>query len=268
MISLLAVVAVGFFLGMRHATDPDHVIAVSTIMGREGSIRRASLVGAAWGLGHTLTIFLVGSAMIVFRVVLPPRVGLAMELAVGLMLILLGLKNLRGLLNWTTGDIALQPQDGSTPGVHYHRHGDYVHAHHHPGAKAHPHDPRHNPVATIDRWFRSSELYQWVRPLIIGVVHGLAGSAAIALLVLGTIADAGWGVAYLLVFGLGTVIGMMLITVAMGSTFAYTQKRFARVGRHFGWAAGLVSLVFGLFITYQIGFVDGLFTGKAHWLPR
>ena len=107
-----------------------------------------------------------------------------------------------------------------------------------------------------------------LRPLVIGVVHGLAGSAAIALLVLSTISNFRWAIVYLAVFGIGTVLGMMLITLTIGSTLAFGQKRFARIGRHLGVAAGLVSLGFGLFVAYQIGFVDGLFTGNAHWIPR
>jgi len=98
MIGLLTIVAIGFFLGMRHATDPDHVIAVSTIVSREHSVKRSALIGAAWGIGHTLTILAVGGAIVLFRITLPPRVGLAMELAVAVMLIVLGVKNLGGLL--------------------------------------------------------------------------------------------------------------------------------------------------------------------------
>src|SRR5262249_61279360 len=92
--SFLSIIVIGFFLGMRHATDPDHVIAVSTVVTRQHNVRRSALIGAAWGAGHTMTIFAVGGAIILFRIALRPRVGLTMELAVGVMLILLGLKNL------------------------------------------------------------------------------------------------------------------------------------------------------------------------------
>ena len=268
MIGLLTIVAVGFFLGMRHATDPDHVIAVSTIVTREHSVKRSALIGAAWGIGHTLTILAVGGAIILFRITLPPRIGLAMELAVGVMLIVLGLKNLGGLLTWPAQPVARDEHGLKHDLPHYHAHGDYVHAHQQPQAHAHPHDPQRNPIAALDRWFRRSGLYQLLRPLIIGVVHGLAGSAAIALLVLSTISNVSWAVAYLAVFGIGTVLGMMLITLTLGSTFSYGQKRFARIGRHFGFAAGLISVAFGLFIAYEIGFVNGLFTSHVHWVPR
>ena len=268
MISLLTIVALGFILGMRHATDPDHVIAVSTIVTREHNVRRSAVIGAVWGLGHTLTILAVGGSIILFRITLPPRVGLAMELAVAVMLILLGLKNVRGLFAWSAERSGVAQGDGDCEGPRYHAHGDYVHLHQHPHTQSHPHDPQKNPVAAMDRWFKHYGLYQLMRPLIIGIVHGLAGSAAIALLVLSTISNLRWAVAYLAVFGLGTVLGMMLITLTIGSTFAYSQKRFVRIGQHLGVAAGLVSIAFGLFIAYQIGFIDGLFTAQPHWVPR
>lgn len=267
MIGLLSIVAIGFFLGMRHATDPDHVIAVSTIITREHSVRRSAWIGAAWGVGHTLTILAVGGAILLFRITLPPRVGLAMELAVGLMLIVLGIKSLGALAAEPEGAGAAQgPAEEER--ARYHAHGDYVHAHHQPRAGGHAHDPQRNPITALDRRFRKYGSYQLARPLVVGVVHGLAGSAAIALLVLGAIPNLRWAVAYLAVFGIGTILGMMLITLTLGSTFAYGERRFARVGRHFGLAAGLISIAFGVLITYEIGFVNGLFTGHATWLPR
>src|SRR6202795_4967679 len=106
MTALFAIVLLGFFFGMRHATDPDHVIAVTTIVTRERSMLHAALIGALWGLGHTVTILAVGSAIILFKLTIPPRLGLSMELSVGLMLILLGVLNLTGLMrraiDWIT----------------------------------------------------------------------------------------------------------------------------------------------------------------------
>src|SRR6266853_1941573 len=124
MITLLSIIALGFFLGMRHATDPDHVIAVTTIVSRQRSIRHAALIGVLWGLGHTITILAVGSAIILFGLVIPPRVGLSMEFSVGLMLILLGVLNLSGMMRWITE--TLPP-----PGMHSHSNdeGIYFHTH-------------------------------------------------------------------------------------------------------------------------------------------
>jgi ABC-type nickel/cobalt efflux system permease component RcnA len=184
---------------MSHATDPDHVIAVTTIMSRQRSIRQAALVGARWGLSHTITILVVGSAIILFGLVIPPRVGLTMELSVGLMLILLGALNLSGILRRIAETVTpLQPSQHS----HSHGHGDYVQSHrrgHIP--EKHGHAETATPASWIDRTFGRLGLYQVIRPLAAGIVHDLAGSAAVALLVLTTIRIPAWAVAYLLVFG-------------------------------------------------------------------
>ena len=262
MVSLFAIVALGFLLGMRHATDPDHVIAVTTIVSRERNLKQAGLIGVVWGIGHTLTILAVGSVLIAFRIVLPPRLGLGMELTVAVMLIILGIRNMGALFGFSTAPLKPHSAHPSS----YHAHGDYIHAHH--LGHAHPHDPEKTPLRLMDRCFGRISLFQVLRPLIVGVVHGLAGSAAIALLVLSTIQNLRWAMAYLLVFGIGTILGMMLITITVASTFSLGQKRFAILDRHFGVVSGVVSVAFGLFIAYQVGIVNGLFTGHATWIPH
>ena len=269
MVTFLAVIAVGFFLGMRHATDPDHVIAVSTIVSGQRSIRQASLIGMLWGIGHTITIVLVGAAIVLFSLVIPPRLGLAMELSVGLMLVGLGALNLSGFTRWITETFT--PGQGQQILLHSHPHvhGDYIHMHPHGhNPEAHGHGEEDTPQGWLDRTFGRLGLYQLLRPVIVGVVHGLAGSAAVALLVLTTIRSPLWAVAYLLVFGVGTIAGMMLITMAIAMPFAYTESRLAWVSHYLGVATGLLSLGFGLFLVYQIGFVHGLFTAHPIWTPR
>jgi len=269
MLTFLAILVLGFFLGMRHATDPDHVVAVATIVSRQRDVRQAALIGGLWGIGHTLTILLVGSAIILFGIVIPPRLGLTMELSVGLMLILLGVLNLTGFLRWLTQTFT--PGMSASPDAHnhMHAHGDYVHAHPHSHA---PEDHGHAESATLvgwlDRILGRLGLYQALRPLAVGVVHGLAGSAAVALLVLTTIRVAAWAIAYLLVFGVGTIAGMMLITAAIAVPFAASQTRFQRFNRGLSIASGVISVIFGIFIVYQMGFVNGLFTSKPHWQPH
>jgi len=264
-ITLLSVVSLGFFLGMRHATDPDHVIAVSTIVSRQRTVRSAALIGSVWGIGHTLTIVVVGGAIILFSVVIPPRLGLSMEMAVALMLVVLGLWNLTGILQWVQDTF----RAGREMHAHPHSHGDYSHSHahgHDPGSHGHREDQ--TPQAWLDRRLGRLGLYQAVRPLLVGVVHGLAGSAAVSLLVLATIRDPWWAIAYLALFGIGTIAGMMVITLAIAAPLAYTAGRFARVNAHLRLASGVLSVAFGLFLVYRIVFVSGLFTGNLGWTPE
>ena len=157
----LFVGGIGLLLGMRHSTDPDHVVAVSTIISKQRSIRQAGLIGTIWGLGHTLTIFAVGSMIILFGVVIPPRVGLSMEFSVALMLILLGVLNLTGAMQRITSWLT-KGRRGKQENV---------------TAAA-----QTLPGRTNGRF----AMYPYLRPLMIGIVHGLAGSAAVALLVLST----------------------------------------------------------------------------------
>lgn len=255
MTALLSILALGFFLGMRHATDSDHVIAVSTIVSRERDVRHAAIIGMFWGVGHSITLLVVGGAIVVFGLVIPQRLGLSLEFCVALMLILLGAFNLRVALR------SLRSKSVSTNHDHHehpHRHGDYIHSHPHghvPGT--HGHSEECVPSARLDRRFGDSKAYRALRPTIIGVVHGLAGSAAIALLVLPIIRDPLWALMYLCVFGAGTIAGMMVITTAIAVPFS-CSARFEFLHRHLGAVAGVVSFSFGLFLVYQIGFVDGL----------
>jgi high-affinity nickel-transport protein len=249
--SFLGVVLLGLFLGMRHSTDPDHVIAVSTIASRERSVAHGALIGVLWGVGHTLTIFLVGSAIILFGLVIPARLGLAMEFSVALMLILLGILNLTGALRWLND--RLSPTSPGTPS---------------PGESPGSSNAANPPATLLDKLLGRYGSYQVFRPLVIGLVHGLAGSAAVALLVLSTIHTPIWAIAYLLVFGVGTIIGMMLMTSAMAIPVVYTGKRFAAANRYLTPLSGIVSTAFGLVLLYQIGCVDGLFRANPHWIPQ
>jgi high-affinity nickel-transport protein len=274
----LPIVVVGFVLGMLHATDADHVIAISTIVSRQGNITSAAAIGALWGVGHTLTVFLVGGAIILFSVAIPPRVGLGMEFAVAVMLILLGVYTLSAVTRWVRDNMFPAP-DGRFPGhshaathsaahLHPHAHGDYVHVHPHGhAADSHGHHESATPQAWLDRRLSGLPAYRAVRPLAIGIVHGMAGSAAIALLVLAQIRDPLWGVLYLLLFGVGTIAGMMLITTAIALPFAYSLKRLPQLNLWMRLVAGLLSLGLGLYLAYRIGIVQGLFTGNPLWSP-
>ncbi len=251
-LSLIAILSLGFFLGMRHATDADHVVAVSTIVTRERRLSSAALIGALWGAGHTLTILAVGAGIILFTLVIPPRLGLTMEFSVGIMLVLLGLFNLRGFGR----EVADLKSTEDLPTT----------LHNHTAPTPLPH--HHASISALDRAWGKWSVYQWCRPLIVGLVHGLAGSAAVALLVLTTLHNTHWAVAYLLVFGVGTIAGMMVITIALASALRFTSAKSQWLNRYLGTVAGAISLAFGLFIVYQMGFVHGLFTSHPTWTPQ
>lgn len=271
MVNFLSIIALGFFLGMRHATDPDHVIAVSTIVSREREIGKSAWIGVFWGIGHTLTIFAVGAAIILFDVVISARIGLSMELAVGLMLILLGIVNVVSFfrdLPTVETKAAQAAAGGEVVHSHAHSHGDYVHTHPHThGADGHTHAADRNPLAWLDGMFLRFKLYRPIRPLLIGIVHGMAGSAAVALLVLASIRDPRWAVAYLLVFGVGTIAGMMLITMSIASTFHFVRGK-QQFLRQLAMASGVLSLGFGLFVAYHIIAVNGLLSTHPQWVPH
>jgi high-affinity nickel-transport protein len=268
MTPLLSVLFLGFFLGMRHATDADHVIAVTTMVSRQRSVRSAAWTGVLWGIGHTVTILAVGGAIVLFGLVIPPRVGLGMEFSVAIMLILLGILTLTGVTGRMHEARAADHRAGDhgDPHAHAHAHGDYVHSHVHGHAPdTHGHAEGATPQARLDRALGRFGAYQLLRPLVVGLIHGLAGSAAVALLVLATIRDPWWAVGYLLVFGIGTIAGMMLITAAVAVPFAATAGRFAWLNRHLATVSGVLSLAFGVWMAYQIGVVDGLFGVTPHW---
>ena len=220
--SALALLGLGFLLGMRHATDAEHVVAVSAVVTRERTLRAAAPIGILWGVGHTFTILLVGGAIVLFGLVIPPRLGLGLEFCVALMLIVLGVLNVRAA--WPT------------------------------------HQQLHDA--------RCSSALGRLRPLAIGLVHGLAGSAAIALLVLSSIRDAASGVLYLVLFGAGTLVGMLLVTTALAVPMIKLAGHSASVQRSLGIATGLASLVFGAVLAYDIGIVHGLFSPMPNWTPQ
>jgi ABC-type nickel/cobalt efflux system permease component RcnA len=231
----LSVLTLGFVLGLRHALDPDHMVAVSTIVSESRSLRRSSLVGTLWGLGHMLSLLCAGIIVIALKVQISDRTALWMEFVVALMLILLGVKSmLRSLHRWKLHRHR-HTHDGSThTHLHLHRHGhEHVHRHHH--------------------LIRFS-----ARPLVVGMVHGMAGSAALTLLVLATIPSTIAGLIYITIFGLGSVGGMLIMSSLISLPFVLTRKRFMAFSAGLQIAVGLFSVGFGLFLAWQYGFQEHL----------
>ncbi len=264
MTSLWAALALGFWLGMKHATDSDHVVAVSTIVARAKRLGTSWLLGAFWGLGHTITIFAVGAAIIAFNVVIPPRIGLGMEFCVSLVLILLGALNMAG---YGLGSLGLPMH------AHPHSHDDPEHAHallersHGEHGRAHAHlvDVE---LGWLKGHVRDAGVFQLARSLAVGLVHGLAGSAAVALLVLATIRDAKLAICYLLIFGVGTMAGMLILSALMEFAMFRLARSWDRSERLLTFVTGLVSLSFGLWLAYRLGVVDGLFSSAPRWTPE
>jgi high-affinity nickel-transport protein len=271
----LGIALLGLMLGMRHATDPDHVIAVTTILSRERRLSTATRIGLVWGLGHTTTVLVVGSTIILFRVAIPARAGLAMEFAVAVVLVILGIPSV-GVLAGRLG-AKFAPAGNSEPEallVHSHAHS------HHGQLHSHSHAHMDDAAQVIDAASDHDHLLPRSlvgaiavgRPMLkafaVGLVHGLAGSAAIALLVLGAIPQPLWATLYLAVFCLGTVLGMGFITTVIGAPFALAEARMARLHRGLVLASGLLSFGFGLLIAWQVGITDHLFGALPHWTPQ
>lgn len=260
----LSAVLLGLLLGIQHATDADHMVAVATIVSRTRRFGAGALVGAFWGVGHTLTLGAVGAAIIVLRWTVTPRVGLSLELAVAVMLMVLGVLRIARAVRGA-GDVA--PEHMVEPHRHHAGPAFHSHAHAH-GSIVHRH-PHVHPPAGLTAAMREVGVGQAVRSALVGVVHGLAGSAAVALLALGAIQDPTLAVGYLAVFGVGTIAGMTAITALLAWPFAVGARRLARWQHALAFGTGALSLAFGLYLTVHIGFVDGLFlSSKTRLAPE
>jgi len=234
--TFFATLVLGFALGIKHALDADHVVAVSTIASQYRNPFRATLAGVFWGIGHTTTLLLVGIAEIGFKLVIPEQLALSMEFLVGIVLVILGFQTLWQFL----------PRKKH---AHVHDHGHEMHTHEHV----------HSPIKGEEN-VQHHALRQH-KSLLIGMLHGLAGSAALMLLVLSTIQSAWEGVVYILIFGVGSILGMMIISTLIGLPFALSSGRFASINQVIKFAAGTLSMALGIFVMVNIGFVEGLFLG-------
>ncbi|KKS96126.1 MAG: high-affinity nickel-transporter [Candidatus Gottesmanbacteria bacterium GW2011_GWA2_43_14] len=214
----IAILALGFILGIKHAFDADHIVAVSTIVRHNRQPLHAALVGTFWGMGHTTTFLLIGLLVLILKINIPQSIGLFLELLVGLMLVFLGI---RTFLN----------RDQSHH-KHIHRHGQSEHLHAHEHFKKHQHQHR--------------------RSFFIGTVHGTAGSGALMILMLSTIRSTVEGIYYILLFGLGSIGAMTIMTLLLGLPFSLSKDKFPHINNIMNQATGAVSAVFGLIIIYEV----------------
>jgi ABC-type nickel/cobalt efflux system permease component RcnA len=235
---VLLALGLGFVLGLKHAMDADHVVAVATIVSEQLSVFRAALVGVLWGFGHSAALLAAGGLVVFLRMAIPEPVAALLELAVALMIVILGGRILYLLL-----------RSRKKVHVHAHSHGGVTHAHLHFHGAEDAHEPssphRHHGA----RHGRTIGL----RPLLVGMVHGLAGSAALTLLVLTEVLRGGsriLGMGYLLVFAAGSIGGMLLMSVVLSLPFVLTSVRFERVNVPLRLVAGVGSVLFGMYYAW------------------
>jgi len=237
-VGVFALLGLGLVFGLKHATEVDHVVAVSTIVSEHRNVMRSALVGGLWGVGHTASLIIVGVLVLVFRVVIPLHVARWLEFGVALMIIGLGV-------------LALTRALRKRADVHLHRHGhdgeSHVHIHFHEPGTEHT-----SPTAMQSPPSHSHALAKLgLKPLLVGAMHGLAGSAALTLLVLTQIQSVSLGLLYLALFGIGSTLGMLLMSGLIGLPFALSGRRLTSINYGLQSAAGMLSIAFGLWYAYE-----------------
>jgi len=238
--SALPVLLLGFLLGIKHASETDHLAAVATLVTRQCSLRTTVTQGVAWGIGHGATLALIGSLVLALGRSLPARFAYGLEFAVGLMLIALGTDVLRRLRS--------RPLH-----IHVHRHGGTVHLHAHHHERGNNHDSAYEP-----------EEHQHLHPsgtlraFAVGMMHGMAGSAALIVLALGAVHSWVLGLIYIVIFGAGSVIGMALLSVVVALPLRLTAQAAGQWSRALTACVGLFSCGLGVLMVYRIGIAGGL----------
>jgi len=228
---MTSVLILGLLLGLRHAIEADHVAAVATLSTRSGSLRGALRLGAVWGIGHTLTLLIVGTAFLYLDTLVPERVVQALEITVGIMLILLGIDVVRRMLK-------------DRIHFHVHRHASgiaHLHAHSHSGEAEH---------ALLQHEHDHAARFP-LRALFVGLVHGLAGSAALILLMLQTIQSPLVGILYIVLFGIGSIIGMAAFSIVIVIPLHCSGKGLTWLHKGLQCVAGAASIVIGTLLVYQ-----------------
>ncbi len=226
-----AILLLGFLVGMRHAMEGDHLAAVATLATRSHSLGHTVWQGAVWGLGHTVTLFAVCSMVLFLDAVIPERLALGLEAAVGAMLVLLGLDVIRRLTQERIHFHTHRHQDGTT----------HMHAHSHQGGGRH--DCEHHQHAHPRRFP--------LRALLVGLVHGMAGSAALILLTLPTATSPLLGLGYVAVFGLGSIAGMALLSAVIAVPLRYSARAATWVRNGLHATIGAMTIGIGMALLYE-----------------
>lgn len=241
-VGTLALLGLGLVFGLKHATEVDHVVAVTTLVSEHRSLWRSALVGGLWGAGHTASIVVVGVLVLVFRVTIPLPVTKWLEFGVALMIVSLGVLAMTRVLR-RRSDVHL----------HRHSHDGQSHVHIH----FHEHGTEHANSASIP--LHSHAISQiGLKPLLVGAMHGLAGSAALTLLVLTQIQPVWLALLYLALFGIGSTAGMMLMSGLIGLPFTFSDRRLNKANYGLQTVAASLGIVFGLWYAFRIGMSDTL----------
>ncbi len=209
-LGILSILALGFVLGIKHAIEPDHVIAVSTIASHSKRLSRSSLSGVFWGIGHTATLFLIGVLFILLKGEIPEKWAMSLEFLVGVMLVYLGIRAV-----------------GFVKNVQVHE-GEHGHS------------------------------TSYAKSAVVGLIHGLAGSGAMILLTMNTVDSLWEGAFYILIFGAGTIVGMLLFTTLIGIPFVLSANKLT-LNKKLTQITGIVSVAFGMYYMYNLGITEGLF---------
>ena len=233
--NLLAVLTIGLVFGLKHATEVDHVVAISTIVSRHKNVFRSALVGALWGAGHTASLLIVGVIVLSLRIAIPERVSGWLEFGVAVMIIALGVSAL-----WRA------VRKNSEVHVHQHSHDGLSHTHVH----FHEHENKHNPSSQTAHSHAVSRI-GW-KPVLVGMMHGLAGSGALTLLVLTQISSSLIGFLYVATFGLGSIVGMLLMSGLIGLPFAFTSGKLTHLHQGLQTLAAVLSICFGVWYALRV----------------
>jgi ABC-type nickel/cobalt efflux system permease component RcnA len=233
--NLLAVLSIGLIFGLKHATEVDHVVAKTTIVSRHNNVFRSAIVGALWGAGHTASLLVIGVIVLSLRVAIPESVSGWLELGVALMIVGLGISAL-----WRA------TRTSSEVHVHQHSHDGLSHTHVH----FHEHENKHNPSSHTPHSHAVSRV-GW-KPVLVGMMHGLAGSGALTLLVLTQISSTLLGILYVATFGLGSIVGMLLMSALIGLPFAFSSRKLTHVHQRLQTLAAVLSICFGVWYALRV----------------
>jgi ABC-type nickel/cobalt efflux system permease component RcnA len=240
--NLLAVLTIGLVFGLKHATEVDHVVAISTIVSRHKNVFRSALVGALWGAGHTASLLIVGVIVLSLRIAIPEQVSGWLEFGVAVMIIALGVSAL-----WRA------VRTNSEVHLHQHSHDGLSHTHVH----FHEHENKHIPTTQAAHSHAVSRI-GW-KPVLVGMMHGFAGSGALTLLVLTQISSSLIGFLYMATFGLGSIAGMLLMSGLIGLPFAFTSGKLTYLHQGLQTLAAVFSICFGIWYAFRAGAGASLF---------